>query len=77
MAGVARVLLAPGGRYTDSGGRAGRRNPKAAQGPHVAARGGAQGSSFLKTAPERRPGEQSMLEAPVAGVAGSAAPARA
>ena len=77
VAGAARVLLAPGGSYTDSGGRAGRRNPQAAQGPPCCCSWQGAGSSFLKTAPERRPGEQSMLEAPVAGVAGSAAPARA
>lgn len=42
---------------------------------HVAAR---EGSSFLKTAPERRPREQSMLEAPPQlGWQAAAAPARA
>lgn len=29
--GMARALLAPAGSYTDSRGRAGRRNPKAAE----------------------------------------------
>lgn len=42
---------------------------------HVAAR---EGSSFLKTAPERRPREQSMLEtSPRSGRQAAAAPARA
>lgn len=73
---MARVFLLPGEGDTDSGGRAGRRNPQAAEGFPCCCSGA--GSSFLKTAPERRPGERSVLEAPPRlGWQAAAAPARA
>lgn len=62
MLEAARVFLPPGVKgNTDSSGGPRRRNPNAAQCFPCRCSGG---SSFRKTDPERRPGEQSMLEAP-------------